>query len=81
MDIAELALKAKNKSDFVQFLDSLKSDYDLNKGEWENNELGRYIEAMQRFMEDSTENSMNQIEFVPSWSLFARIMLAASMYE
>jgi len=49
--------------------------------EWESPEIGRYLEAMGAFLEDSTEKSIHKIDFIPSWSLFAQIMLAASVYE
>jgi len=81
MDIVEQAEKVKSKDDFILFLQAFYEDYDTNKGEWENVELGRYLEAMERFLSDSTEKSINKIDFTPSWSLFAKIMLAASVYE
>ena len=81
MGIMELAESVKNKEQFVNFLQAFIDDYENNKQEWENPDLGRYLEAMERFLHDSTEKSMNKIDFTPSWSLFAKIMITASIYE
>jgi hypothetical protein len=81
MSIVEMAEQVKSKEDFVNFLQVLIADFSNNKEEWENPELGRYLEAMEGFLQDSTEKSINKIDFTPSWSLFARIMVAASIYE
>lgn len=81
MDIVEIAEQVKNKEDFVFFLQALINDFTNNKEEWENPELGRYLEAMERFLDSSTDKSINKIDFTPSWSLFAIIMITASIYE
>ena len=76
-----LAEQIKDKNDFVKFLEHFLDDFKNNPDKWENIELGNYLEAMGAFLEDSTEKSINKIDFTPSWSLFAQIMLAASVYE
>ena len=81
MEIAELAEQVKTKEDFIFFLQHLQIDFNTNHQNWENPELGSYLEAMEAFLNSSTEKSINKIDFTPSWSLFARIMLAASIYE
>ena len=81
MEIAEIAEQVKSKEDFVNFLQALISDFKNNKEEWENPELGRYLDAMERFLYSSTDESINKIDFTPSWSLFAKIMITASIYE
>lgn len=73
--------KISSKEDFKKFLRMLVVDFRDNRGEWENIELGKYLEAMERFVHDTTEQSANRTDMSPSWSLFAKIMLAASMYE
>ena len=80
-DIVELAEKASNKEDFVSFLQALVDDLRTDKQSWENDELERYLEAMGRFLKDPSDKSITQIDFKPSWALFARIMIAASIYE
>ena len=69
------------KEDFAKFLKMLSVDFKDNNVEWENIELHRYFEAMERFLYDSSERSLNEIDMSPSWRLFAKIMLAASTYE
>jgi hypothetical protein len=81
MSIVEIAEQVKNKEDFVNFLQALIDDFINNKERWENPELGRYLEAMERFLDSSTDKSINKIDFTPSWNLFATIMFTASIYE
>ena len=81
MDITELARKIESKEDFIVFLQELQKDFLNNPQEWENTELCEYLEAMEGFLIGSTENSLNKIDFTPSWNLFARIMIVASIYE
>jgi hypothetical protein len=81
MNIADIAEKVKTKEDFISFLQQMQMDYKTSRDSWENPELERYLEAMEAFLTDSTERSLNKIDFTPSWSLFARIMIAASIYE
>lgn len=81
MDLGEMAQQVKSKEDFVNFLQVLINDFETNNEEWENPELGRYLEAMERFLEGSSDKSINKIDFTPSWSLFARLMVVAIVYE
>ena len=81
MDITDLAENLKNKEDFIFFLQELKKNFLTHQDEWENTQLERYLEAMEAFLNSSAEKSLNKIDFTPSWSLFAQIMLAASVYE
>lgn len=81
MDLAELVEQVKTKEDFIHFLQALQNDLITNHAEWENLNLEQYLEAMEAFLTSSTENSLHKVDFTPSWSLFARIMLTASIYE
>ncbi|MEO6315864.1 MAG: hypothetical protein ABIU63_17735 [Chitinophagaceae bacterium] len=81
MDISDLADQVSSKEDFISFLQKLQQDYRINKNEWENPDLPRYFEAMEAFLEGSTNEAFNKIDFIPSWSLFANILLVASVYE
>ena len=81
MSIVEIAQNVKSKDDFVTFLQALIINFSNNNEDWENPELGKYLEAMKEFLRDSTEKSISKVDFMPSWSLFARIMVAASIYE
>jgi hypothetical protein len=81
MDITEFAENVNSKEEFINFLRELQKDFLNNQQEWENPDLGRYLEAMEAFLSGTTDKSINKIDFTPSWSLFARIMVAASIYE
>lgn len=81
MNTFEFAKTIKDKEGFVKFLELFLADFKNSSDDWENVELGNYFEAMAAFLEDSTDESLNKIDFTPSWSLFAQIMLAASVYE
>jgi hypothetical protein len=81
MSIVEIAEQVTDKDSFIKFLQVLNEDFSNNKEQWENPELGRYIEAMEGYLHGSTEDSMDKVDFTPSWSLFAKIMAAASIYE
>lgn len=82
MDIAQLTETVESKEDFVNFLNLLIEDF-VNSGQqnWENPNLHRYLEGMEGFVRDSTNKSLHKIDFTPSWKLFAKILLAASVYE
>lgn len=81
MSIYEFAEKIRDKNDFVIFLKMFLDDYQNNSEKWENVELDYYLEAMSAFLESSTEKSLVKMDFTPSWSLFAQIMIVASIYE
>jgi hypothetical protein len=81
MNIAELANQVKSKEDFIFFLQELQKDLAHNSERWENPQLDNYLEAMEAFLTGSTDRSLVKVDFTPSWSLFANIMLVASMYE
>ena len=81
MDITDLAQSVESKEDFIIFLQQLHRSLINNPEEWENPELGRYFDAMEAFLSDTTDKSLNKIDLTPSWSLFAKILIAASIYE
>lgn len=81
MNLADLAEQVKSKADFITFLQELQRELLTNPQKWENPELSRYLEAMEAFLNGSSEKSIGKIDFTASWSLFASIMIAASVYE
>lgn len=81
MEIGEMAENINSKEEFITFLRELQIDYSQNNDDWENVDLERYLGAMEAFLVETTENSINKIDFIPSWSLFAKILIAASIYE
>ena len=81
MDPFEFAKTVKDKSDFVEFLKHLLHDLENKPDEWQNTSLDMYIECMAAFLESSKNPSFSEIDFTPAWSVFAEIMVAASIYE
>lgn len=40
------------KQDFIQFIETLRTDFIENKDQWENKTIEDYLEAMSRYVED-----------------------------
>ena len=77
----ELIENANTKEGFLIFLEAFIERFHTNIDEWENPELGRYLEAMEAFVSSSTDKSLVKVDFTSSWILFARILYTASIYE
>ena len=76
IDLYEFSDKIENFNDFLVFLELLKADHDTNISEWHNNDLLSYLGALHGFTSDT--KSVND---VPSWKIFARLLLGAIVYE
>lgn len=73
-----------SKEDFIVFLKTLIDDYRLNKEQWENKELGRYLEGMSYFSNSIRGFYLNsKIPFSenPDWKMFANILAAGRIYQ
>ena len=81
MDTFEFAKTVKDKKSFIEFLGHLLNDFENNSEEWENIRLDHYIESMAAFLESSKDPAFNETDLTPAWSVFAEIMVAASIYE
>lgn len=81
-----LALRAgavDTREDFVRFAQLLTQNYRKRRGEWENDKLDRYLEAVAGFSSDFdgyVRNSGSNAEENP-WRLLASVLLAAKVYE
>ncbi len=85
IDIFEFSKNIKTKKDFEEFLKLLVKEYKMSPGEWENNTLESYLEALQFYTQDieGYYSNMN-ISFDPNnptWKNFADILLGAIVYE
>jgi len=74
-----------NKSDFIQFIENLKTDFTENKDRWENKTIEDYLEAMSRYVEDidGYYKNINQdidLEKI-DWKVFSDILIGSSIYE
>ncbi|MEH6697526.1 MAG: hypothetical protein V7672_02395 [Brevundimonas sp.] len=81
-----LALRAgaiETREDFVRFAQLLTQNYRKRRGEWENDKLDRYLEAVAGFSSDfdgHVRNTGSNVEENP-WRLLASVLLAAKVYE
>ena len=74
----------KSREDFVLFVEILSKNYTENKIEWENDTLETYLETMCGYAKDVNgyyKNTNQGNADVPTWKLFADIMLGAKIYE
>ena len=74
MDIYEFSETIKTKDDFIFFLSMLREDLENNEDEWKNVTTDSFIFAFQRYCEDAGPD-------IPSWKNFAKLFLAARVYE
>jgi len=79
MELYELAHRVDSKETFLEFVAALRSDLEARgrEPEWENPDLGRFLEAMQAWTEDMGDRVAAQ----PSWRTFADMLMAAKIYE
>ena len=71
--------RVDSKESFLEFVAALRADLELraDQPEWENPELGRFLQAMQALTEDMGE----RVPAAPSWRTFAEMFYAAKIYE
>ena len=100
MEIDELIKRVDSKETFLEFVVALRVDWEASRAEesahpsspygpdargWENADLGRFLEAMHRWLESADNYYRNTRQSVdssqPSWRLFADVLMAAKGYE
>jgi len=74
MDIYDQAKKVSSQQEFIEFLKSLRRDFSENPNDWENNDLISFLEGIEGYILDIPQEK-------PSWEVFAKILLAAKVYE
>jgi hypothetical protein len=83
--IANKEIDAINtKEDLAEFLSGLRKDLIENPGDWENQTLDRYLDAMEswiRVIDAYSKNTCDIEALSPSWRTFAKILSAAKIYE
>lgn len=74
----------ESKEAFVNFVRTLATDYKSNPSEWENKDLGNFLEALANWTEDMEGyyafKGKPIVEAVP-WRVFADCLMGAKMYE
>ena len=71
--------RVDSKESFLEFVAALRADWEsrASEPEWENPNLGRFLEAMQAWTEDQGE----RVPASASWRTFADMLYAAKIYE
>jgi hypothetical protein len=75
MNIYDFAEIIETKQDFDRFLIMLHKENLSKDIDWENKNLEHYLEAFSAYSEAIG------IDKIPSWKLFAEMLLAAIVYE
>jgi hypothetical protein len=75
----------KSRGDFIQFIKSLHSDFLTNGREWENQDLGSFLEALAAYAKDIDghyqSHGNKEDADTPSWRVFSDMLYGARMYE
>ena len=82
-------IKVTDRQSFIKFFDLLYKDYCNNQDEWQNKNLGDFLEAMTRYardiqgMYDNNQNSIGRHinADIASWRVFTDILKGAIIYE
>ena len=85
MEIFEFIETIKTREDFIYFLNLLNDYYREEGDQWENGSLEMYLHTLPTYAEDVEgyyKNTGQSIDAdVPSWRVFADILMGATMYE
>lgn len=83
MNLNERAISVVSRRDFVDFVRLLEHDRRTCGAQWESQSIEDYMESIAAWVEDMDGGSCDQeqLSCLPSWQLFARILLAAKYYE
>lgn len=77
MELRERVNKIKTKQDLSQFVGALHADLATHPERWENPTLGRFLEAIGAWIEDTGQTPADP----PTWKTFGDILMAARVYE
>lgn len=75
--------EVQTRDDLALFVKALGDEYARSGGEWENDSLGNYLEALSAWIKDSApyvENNDIDIKQM-NWRFVAEMLRAATMYE
>jgi hypothetical protein len=84
MDLVLEVESLRSRADVVAFVRHLQRDLEEHHDEWENDDLGRYLEALAAWVEDMDgfyENVGEPLPDRPDWRMLGRILMAAKSYE
>jgi hypothetical protein len=81
--LARRATEIQTREDFAQFAERLSANYRKRRGEWQNDRLDRFLDAIAAFSNDyeSFERNTASDAAANPWRLAATMLLAAKVYE
>lgn len=77
-------LPVGSRDGLAKLASALAQDLKDNPDEWENGDLGSFLEAIAAWVEDMDgyhENTNQPLPADASWGVFAAILMAARVYE
>lgn len=70
------------KEDFIEYIQSLATDYTDNKDEWENKTIPDYLEQIASWIEDYADSPANDIAWEKiDFKILARLLYMGKIYE
>lgn len=84
MSIYDKAGAVTSHKQFVEFADELVQDFATNRAEWENPDLGRFLESLAAWatsMDAVYRNAGEALEKQSPWQLMTDLLLAGRGYE
>ncbi len=73
------------RKDFIEAVESLRTDYNKNPEIWENKTVNDFLEAIARYTDDIQgyyDNTGQDVDAnKPDWKIFIDILKGASIYE
>ena len=74
----------KTREDFIEFMNLLAKDYQLNKETWENIDVKSYLESVESWVEDMDGYYDNMGLNMPEdidWNFIATLFYVGKIYE
>lgn len=84
MSLIEKHSQIEDRETLIDFLEAFQLDYDSNRDDWENVDLGFFLEAMKAWVQDMDgyyENTGREMPSAPSWQMIGDILMGARIYE
>ena len=74
-----------DRKSFVEFCNSLRTEFNADNGSWENNTLSTFLETLESYANDIqgyyNNNHPGMNADIPTWRTFATILRGASICE
>lgn len=74
----------ETREDLALFVEELRRDHERDPGGWENGDVASFLEALSAWTQDMPgyfQGRGQDLAEMPTWRLFATMLLAARSYE